>query len=220
MLRRFVIYPVTAIWPQVLPTLALNRALIVPERKGEVVNGWKLTRYQFFMSAFGLMFVYFWIPNSFFQALHSFNWMTWIAPNNFNLGMITGFYGGMGYNPWATFDWNVSGSGSLVTPFFSMLQQYGARVISGLIIIGMYWGNYAWAAYTPINSNESFDNTGNIYNITKIMGDDGYVDIDKYKQYGPPYFSGANVFGQGAWFAWYPLTREPPLFFHCLIAQL
>ena len=38
------------------------------------------------------------------------------------------------------------------------------------------------------------------------MGDNGVVDVDKYLKYGPPYFSGANVFGQGAWFAWYPCT--------------
>ena len=34
----------------------------------------------------------------------------------------------------------------------------------------------------------------------------GIIDIDKYKNYSPPFFSGANVFGQGAWFAWYPMT--------------
>ena len=118
----------------------------------------------------------------------------------------------MGFNPWATFDWNVAGTNQLVTPFFSTVQQYTARVLSGLIIIGMYWGNYAWAAYTPINSNESFDNKGNVYNVSLIMGDDGQVDIDAYKAYGPPFFSGANVFGQGAWFAWYPLV----LFYVCI----
>lgn len=117
-LRRFVIFPVTALWPQVLPTLALNRALVNKE-KVETVNGWRITRYRFFLAAFCLMFIYFWIPNFLFQALRLFNWMTWIAPENFALGMITGSYGGMGFNPWATFDWNVSGTGSLVTPFFS-----------------------------------------------------------------------------------------------------
>jgi hypothetical protein len=60
----------------------------------------------------------------------------------------------MGFNPWATFDWNVAGSGFLITPFFSAAQQYGMRVLSGLIIIGMYWGNMYWSAYMPINSNE------------------------------------------------------------------
>jgi OPT oligopeptide transporter protein len=102
LLRRFVVYPVTAIWPKVFPTLALNRALIVPEKKGEVVNGWTITRYRFFMLCFGAMFLYFWIPNFLFTAIRSFNWMTWIAPNNFNLAMVTGFWGGLGINPWAT----------------------------------------------------------------------------------------------------------------------
>lgn len=156
-LRRFVIYPQEAIWPKVLPTLALNRALLLPERKGEVINGWKLTRYKFFFMAAIAMFIWFFVPNFLFGALRSFNWMTWIAPQNFNLAMVTGFYGGMGFNPLPTFDWNVAGTPSpviLVTPFFSAIQQYGARVLSGLIIIGMYYGNYYWSAYMPINSNE------------------------------------------------------------------
>jgi hypothetical protein len=84
----------------------------------------------------------------------------------------------------------------------------------------MYWGNYYWAAYMPINSNESFDNTGQKYNVTRIMGDNGYINPEAYLAYSPPFFSGANVFGQGqsrydcpidadnvgAWFAWYSLT--------------
>ena len=156
------------------------------------------------------------------QALRLFNWMTWIAPNNYALGVITGSYGyvapcqslvhpltassGMGFNPWSTFDWNTSGDGDLVTPFFSTAQQYIARVLSGLIIIGMHWGNMYWGAYMPINSNESFDNTGNRYNVSRIMGDNGYVDVNEYAKYGPPFFSAADVFGQGAWFAWYALV--------------
>lgn len=67
-LRRFVIYPVEAIWPRVLPTLALNRALLVPETY-EKINGWTVSRYRFFMYCFGGMFVYFWIPNTFFTGL-------------------------------------------------------------------------------------------------------------------------------------------------------
>ena len=206
LLRRFVVFPETAIWPKILPTLALNRALVKREAKGEVINGWKMTRYRFFMLSFAAMFVYFWIPNTLFTALRSFNWMTWISPQNFALGMVTGFYGGMGFNPISTFDWNVAGTTFLVTPWWSAIQQYSARVLSGLIIIGMYWGNYYWAAYTPINSNEAFDNTGQIYNVTKISNGNGGIDVEAYKKYGPPYFSGANVFGQGAWFAWYPMT--------------
>ncbi|KAL8377276.1 hypothetical protein RB595_008115 [Gaeumannomyces hyphopodioides] len=207
LLRRFVVYPVTAIFPKVLPALALNRALVMPEREGEVVNGWRVSRYRFFLTCFALMFVWFWIPNYIFKSLRSFNWITWIQPENFTLGMITGFWGGMGFNPWATFDWNVAGSGFLITPFFSAAQQYAMRVLSGLVIIAMYWGNMYWSAYMPINSNEAFDNHGAKYNVSRILNDRGNgINLDAYREYGPPFFSGANVFGQGAWFAWYPMT--------------
>lgn len=67
-LRRFVVYPVEAIWPRVLPTLALNRALLVPETY-EKINGWTVSRYRFFLYCFVGMFFYFWIPNTFFTGL-------------------------------------------------------------------------------------------------------------------------------------------------------
>ena len=107
--RRIVIYPPQAIWPEVLPKIALNRALVVNEKR-ESINGWKISRYHFFLACFGLMFVWFWVPNTLFTALHGFNWMCWIAPTNYNLNMITGFYGGMGFSPLTTFDWNVAGT--------------------------------------------------------------------------------------------------------------
>lgn len=94
--------------------------------------------------------------------------------------MITGFYGGLGYNPIATFDWNVAGTRMLVTPFFSTCHQYAARVLSGLIIVGMYWSNSYWSAYMPINSNEAFANTGIEYNVSRILTGKGTVDIEAY----------------------------------------
>jgi hypothetical protein len=43
--------------------------------------------------------------------------------------------------------------------------------------------------------------------VSKILNARGdNIDISAYKAYGPPFFSGANVFGQGAWFAWYPMS--------------
>lgn len=89
LLRRFVVYPVETIWPALLPTIALNKALLLPERK-ETVHGWSLSRYQVFFICFFGMFVYFWIPGYLFPALSTFAWMTWIAPNNFPLNIITG----------------------------------------------------------------------------------------------------------------------------------
>lgn len=43
-------------------------------------------------------------PGYIFQALSYFNWISWIAPTNVKLAIITGSVCGMGLNPWPTFD--------------------------------------------------------------------------------------------------------------------
>jgi hypothetical protein len=48
------------------------------------------------------------------------NWMTWIAPNNFALANITGSYGGMGFNPISTLDWNTAGKSSVLSWILSL----------------------------------------------------------------------------------------------------
>ena len=118
-LRRLTVYPVEAVWPSALPTLALNRTLVASDNKHEIINGWKISRYVCFWISAAVFLVYYWFPNQFFQALRLFNWMTWIAPNNFNLAVVTGSYGGMGFNPWSTWDPNASGSAAMNSPFFA-----------------------------------------------------------------------------------------------------
>lgn len=49
---------------------------------------------------------YFFFPGFIFSAMSYFSWITWIAPNNATLDTVCGFIGGMGLNPWPTFDWN------------------------------------------------------------------------------------------------------------------
>ena len=83
LLRRFVVYPSETIWPNILPTVALNRALLVSDEKKEKIHGWSLSRYSVFWIVFWGMFVYFWLPDYLFPALSFFAWMTWIKPNNF-----------------------------------------------------------------------------------------------------------------------------------------
>jgi hypothetical protein len=58
------------------------------------------------MYCFGAMFIYFWFPGYIVQAMSYFNWMTWIAPDNVNLAAVTGSVGGLGLNPFPTWDWN------------------------------------------------------------------------------------------------------------------
>ena len=99
--RRFIVYPAYCVWPASLVTIALNSALHRDDSANSVVRGpfnrtYGMTRYKFFLWAFGAMLVYFWFPNFIFEALTYFSWMTWIAPNNLHLEILTGFRNGLG----------------------------------------------------------------------------------------------------------------------------
>lgn len=205
-LRRLSVYPIEAVWPKILPTLALNRTLVNQDNKRETINGWSMSRYRLFVWSSIIFIVYYWIPNQFFVGLRLFNWMTWISPNNFHLATVTGSYGGMGFNPFSSWDLNVSGIKAMESPFFAQLQQYVMRAIGGVLILIMYYKNAFWSAYMPVNSNAAFDNTGSVYNITRVLGDDQRMDMNKYQEYGPPYYAIASLFITGANFIYYTFS--------------
>lgn len=206
LLRRFAVYPEEAIWPSILPTVALNRALLVPG-KNEKIHGWTISRYTFFWIAFVSMFCYYWLPGYVFPALSYFAWMTWISPSNFNLALVTGSQFGLGFNPISSFDWNVISTYwfPLAFPFFVFFQQYLGLMLGGLIILAMYLTNYMWSSYLPVNSSGIFDNTGMPYNITRVM-DGGQLNQTAYEQYSPAFYSAGNILTYSAFFAFYPVT--------------
>ncbi|KAK9246612.1 OPT oligopeptide transporter protein-domain-containing protein [Lipomyces tetrasporus] len=205
LLRRWVIYPVKAVWPTILPTLALNRALLIPERKASI-NGWTISKYKFFFVLMAASFAYFFIPNYIFKATSTFNWMTWIAPTNVNLAIITGSYLGLGFNPISTFDWAVVNySSPLVVPFFSLVNRYVGLLLGAVMMAAMYWTNYRWTGYLPINSNEVFDSMGKEYNLSRVL-ENNQFSVEGYRNYSPPYISIGNLIGTGAGFAIYTLA--------------
>lgn len=205
-IRRLTVYPVRSVWPTILPTIALNRALVSPEPR-KTVNGWSVSRYRFFSYVFSGAFLYFWIPNYLFQALSFFNWMTWISPQNFNLAAITGSITGLGINPITTFDWTIINYNScLQVPFYSQANQYIGTFIAGVALIpALYYTNYKWTAYLPINSNKLFTNTGAPYEVSKILTD-GLLDEKKYNDYSPPFYTASNLIIYGAFFTLYPFA--------------
>ncbi|SGZ49942.1 CIC11C00000002316 [Sungouiella intermedia] len=205
-MRKFAVYPIRSIWPTILPTLALNKALMQTEKKTSI-NGWTISRYNFFFVAFTGSFIYFWFPNYLFQALSYFNWMTWIAPQNFTLSLVTGSLYGLGMNPIPTFDWNVINFNyALTIPFFSQLNQYIGSLIAFFTILGVYYTNYYWSGYLPINTSSLFSNTGEYYSVKAIVNDRSLFDKAKYEQVGPPFYSAANLVVYGAFFALYPFS--------------
>ncbi|CAI5759167.1 unnamed protein product [Candida verbasci] len=203
LLRKFAVYPTDAVWPSILPTIRLNKTLMTPERPS-IINGWKISSYNFFFVSFAAAFAYLWLPSYLFAALSNFNWMTWIKPDNLDLTVITGYNYGLGFNPFPTFDWTVIGSGNLYQPFFTTLSSYIGSIISFFIIVGIYYSNYKWTKYIPINSNKLFTNEGQTYHVSQVVDENSMFDEKKYEQIGPPFYSAANLVQYGAFFAIYP----------------
>ncbi|KAM3562274.1 hypothetical protein ARSEF4850_002843 [Beauveria asiatica] len=205
-LRRFSVYPVKALWPTLLPIIAMNRALTKPEPR-ENINGWTISRYRFFFVCAAGMFAYYWIPGYLFQALSTLNWMTWIAPQNLTLAILTGSRLGLGlFNPVTTFDWNVATSSyaALSQPFFATCTMYVSTILGGLVILAIYYANMYNTAYLPINSAAAFANDGTIYDVKKVVVDNR-LDGARLQAYSLPFYSAGYVLTVGANFCFYPV---------------
>ncbi|KAI5958447.1 uncharacterized protein KGF55_005790 [Candida pseudojiufengensis] len=205
-IRRFAVFPTRSIWPTILPTIALNKALLQKEVK-ENISGWKLSRYRWFFYVFGFSFIYNWIPTYLFNALSYFNWTTWISPMNTTLVSITGSATGLGLNPLPTFDWNIINfNGCLIFPFYAQINQYIGTCLGFLVIVALWFSNYKWTGYIPINSSSLFNHFGTRYSVQEIVDDNSLFDQTKYDEIGPPYYSAANLVVYGAFIALYPFS--------------
>ncbi|KAF4454414.1 hypothetical protein F53441_3040 [Fusarium austroafricanum] len=193
--RRFLVYPSFCIWPRSLATVALNQKSGNASVLGPFKKMYNMSRYRFFMLAFAAMFVWFWFPDVIASALSLFNWLSWIAPNNFNLTAITGLSKGLGFNPLPTFDWNIATYyiDPLLVPFHVTFNMFLGALLGGITIIGMYWTNTYNTAYLPINTNTMFDNTGAKYNVSYILDDRGLLDAEKYQAYSQVYIAASSV---------------------------
>ncbi|OOF98977.1 hypothetical protein ASPCADRAFT_127562 [Aspergillus carbonarius ITEM 5010] len=189
--RRFLVYPPSMIYPKCLSTIALNKALHNDEGR-ERVNGWKISRYRFFMYCFGGMFVYYWFPGYIFQALSYFNWINWISPENVKLAIICGGINGLGLNPLPTFDWNVVYAlyDPIIYPFYALANiGIGTILCAFCVIAPVYFSNVWKTAYFPIISNDVYDDTGSTYNVTRVLNAKGEFDVAAYEGYSQPYLT-------------------------------
>lgn len=200
-LRRFVVYPSRALWPTVMPTIAINKALLGKEK---YESG--MSRYNFFFLTFFIMFIYNWFPTYILNILNTFNWMTWIKPSNINLANITGSVTGIGINPISSFDWNVlSFNSPLVFPFWSYLTQYLGSILAALIVVAVYYSNYMNCQFLPMFTNSLYTNTGESFKVTKILDSENKLDLKKYQSYSPPFYTAGNLVSYGSFICAYPL---------------
>jgi OPT family small oligopeptide transporter len=160
------------------------------------------------------MFVYFWFMDTIISSFSSFNWISWIAPMSINVAAITGSWTGLGLNPWPTFDWNWQLNDPIVTPLFSILNQFVGACIAVPIIAGIWYSNTFNTAYFPINSNHVFDNTGAHYNVSLILTPAGLFNETAYEAYSPAYLGAGNAVVYLFFFALYTSTITYSFLYH------
>jgi hypothetical protein len=71
---------------------------------------------------------------------------------------------------------------------------------SRLIIIVQY-SNAWYSAYLPLISSHTFDNTGSIYNVSRVINPDGSFNLRAYQAYSPLFFPASIAITYGLSFA-------------------
>lgn len=115
-LRQFLVWPSSMIWPGVLVRCALLNAMHSTYGKKDTKH---ISRERFLYLTMLGSFLYFWLPGYLWTGLSMFNWVCWIAPNNVVVNSLFGTISGLGMGL-VTFDWaQISNVGNpLVIPVF------------------------------------------------------------------------------------------------------
>lgn len=187
--RRWVVYPAAAIWPQTLISVSLFDALNDKKIDSAIVNGWKASRYKFFLLAFIASFVWYWFPGFIFTGLSYFSIVLWGSGtrNNHVVNSLFGVSSGIGLLP-ISFDYtqiSQAMSGSVfATPYWVVANTYGSVFLFFIILLPiLYYTNTYDAKYMPMISSSTFDNKQNKFNVTKILNPDYSINFEKYKAY-------------------------------------
>lgn len=202
LIRQFVVYPSSMIWPGALVNSALFNTL--HKNYGTEDNG-HMSRLRFFGWVCLGSFIWYWVPGYIFVGLSMFNWICWIVPNNVTVNALFGVSSGLGMSV-LTFDWSmIAFIGSpLVTPWWSEMNTLVGFVFFFWIVCPILYFTNAWDfAYMPISSYFSYDNTGMMYQVKDILTD-GVFDAAKYEAYSPVFLSCAHALAYGIQFAALP----------------
>ncbi|OTA61585.1 OPT family small oligopeptide transporter [Hypoxylon sp. EC38] len=203
--RRFLVYPAAMMWPTQFSYTSLFYALHDKRKSdGATANGWTMSRYRYFFIVTAGMFCYYWIPGVLWQGLSVFAFITWIKPDNIVLNQLFGGFTGLSLIP-ITFDWTYV-SAYLYDPLVATTEAH-VNTLIGLFFfvmittIGITYSGAIYAEYLPLVTSQTYDNTQNAYNVSKILGDNFTLDLDKYRAYSPLFLSPTLALNYGLSFA-------------------
>lgn len=199
--RCFLVRPSGMIWPGTLMSAAMFSTLHKQENKP--ADGWTISRWKFFYIIWSFAFVFYFLPGLLMPALSYFNVITWFAPKNVVIANLFGVSSGLGLFP-LTFDWaQVTYVGSpLLVPFWAAMNVIGGlAVVMWIIAPILYYSNFLFSSYMPILSAAVFDNTGKVYDVSKILTSDFLFDRDAYQNYSRVFLPITYVLSYGVQFA-------------------
>lgn len=187
--RRILVYPASMIWPVNLVTSTFLTNIHV--NVNHICDGWRITRLKFFFIILLGSIVWSFFPQYIAPALSFFNIGPWIAPDNVVINQMFGSMSGLGMIPF-TFDWNqISGfmGSPLIPPWFAV-----GNVLASIVVV--YWlvatiiqySNVFYGHYLPMGGSDIWDRFQQIYDVSKVLGENHSFDNEKYVEYSPLYF--------------------------------
>lgn len=215
---RFLVQPAAMIWPATLINTSLFTALHDRSRPDpSKTGGWTIGKYRLFLYTMIASFVWYFFPGYIAPFLSVFAWVTWIRPNNVVINQLFGGWTGLSLIP-MTFDWTqISGFNfsPLITPWFGIANTLiGMVVFYWIVAAGIHFKGLFYSQYLPISDSNSYDNTGNMYNVSRILDDQGRFDLNKYKSYSPLFLSTSFMLSYGLSFATIVAVIVHTILFH------
>ncbi|ESK86478.1 opt oligopeptide transporter [Moniliophthora roreri MCA 2997] len=187
--RRFLVSPPSMIWPRNLVNCTLFNTLHHQQYAGVGERG-GISRERFFVYTFLGSFLWYFFPG-------------YIFPDNTVIAQLFGYQHGLGMSI-LTFDWNQITyiTSPLSTPWWAEANVFAGFIIFFWILTPiLYFTNTWYAKFMPISSRISYDNTGNVYNVTRILNPDSTMNLEAYHQYSPLFLSTTFAMTYGLSFA-------------------
>ncbi|KAK4186533.1 putative sexual differentiation process protein [Podospora australis] len=205
MMRRFLVYPASMIWPGNLVSVTLMHAMYeTDEKKDRSIIGGSMPRYRWFALVTVGACLYYFIPGFLAQFLSSFAFMTWLAPNSPVVNQLFGYSTGLSLFP-ITFDWTqISGfvGSPLIPPWHAIANTMIGVLLFFVFLASVLHYSGAWYSwYLPMSDSNTYDNTGKQYDVFRIMSADFRLDEEAYKNYSPLFLSTTFAISYGLSFA-------------------
>lgn len=207
--RKFLVEPAAMIWPGALVNVAFMYTLHDHSPSNPTkTNGWSISRYRWFLIVMSCMFVWSWFPTLIIPAFSYFAWVTWIKPNNVIVNQLFGQSTGISLGfplTGFTLDWaQINGfySSPLISPWHGHANTgFGIVFFVWIVTTALHYAGVWYGEYVPISQNGILDNTGAVYNISRILTPEHIVDAKKYEAYSPLFLSTSFALAYGMSFA-------------------